>query len=158
MQDIQNKSTPFLSSSPLWPWVPCFQFPRPIKLVLGLRRRISSWTLPEFFVLPPSPVHYVGSFPFAPQQHCLRNFLLYKCHLLLLLLKVFGVWSLDVTVLSELEGRKNRSTSVHGLRQFKPRLKLRVVGMEPSGIRTRSSHGKWVLNLNYVENGFPSLC
>ena len=49
-------------------------------------------------------------------------------------MKVFGVWSLDVTVLSELEGRKNRSTSIHGLRQFKPRLKLRVVGMEPSGI------------------------
>ena len=68
----------------------------------------------------------------------------------------FGVWISQFWV--SWEGRKNRSTSVHGLRQFKPRLKLRVVGMEPSGIRTRSSHGKWVLNLNYVENGFPPLC
>lgn len=56
-------------------------------------RRLSGWTLPEFLLLSPKPIHYVQSFPLSPQQHMLPNFLLYKCGCLLLLKVLgFGAW------------------------------------------------------------------
>lgn len=80
MQNLQNTSTAFLSSFPLWPRVPLSQSPHPVTLALGHHHSFSGWTLPEFLLLPPNPVHYVQTFPLSPEQHFLPNLLLGSCY------------------------------------------------------------------------------
>lgn len=80
MQNLQNTSTAFLSSFPLWPRVPLSQSPHPVTLALGHHHSFPGWTLPEFLLLPPNPVHYVQTFPLSPEQHFLPNLLLGSCY------------------------------------------------------------------------------